>query len=123
MSFREIKAFVRRARIDSVIYKLRAMGFKSISVIAVDGVGSFVNPSDDRLSPKYVMNFSRVYKIELACRDEDEDEIVRLIGREAHSGEAGDGMIFVSDVERAVKIRTGREGPDVVERPTMSDKE
>jgi nitrogen regulatory protein P-II 1 len=123
MQLREIKAYIRRSRIDSVIHKLRTMGIKSMSVIAVDGVGGLASPSDDRMSVEYASHYSRVYKLELVCRPKDEDVIVGLIRNEAHTGEAGDGVIFVSDVKRAVKIRTGKEGTMTLEAVTPHGKE
>jgi nitrogen regulatory protein PII len=115
MQLREIKAYIRRSRIDSVIHKLRTMGIKSMSVIAVDGVGGLASPSDDRMSVEYASHYSRVYKLELVCRPKDEDVIVGLIRNEAHTGEAG--------VKRAVKIRTGKEGTMTLEAVTPHGKE
>lgn len=110
MRLREIKAYVRPGRIDFVVNGLRAIGIDSISVITVDGVGGLVDPVKDRVSLDYGSRISKVHKLELVCWDGDEDEIVQTILEEARTGEPGDGVIFVTDVGRAVKIRTGREG-------------
>lgn len=117
MKVKEVKAFVRRSRIDAVVCELRSMGIKSLSVIAVEGVGALADPADDSLSLEYVTRFSKVYKVELLCQEKDVDEVVALIQKTAHTGEAGDGLIFISSVERVLKIRSGKEGHAAIEKP------
>ncbi len=105
-----IKAFVRRTKVDEVVHGLKSIGVKAMSITAVEGVGGLSDPHSAELSIDYITTYTKLYKIELVCRDEHVDRIVSLIQQLAHTGERGDGVIFVSPVERAVKIRSGEEG-------------
>ena len=107
---KEIKAFVRRSMIDEVVHGLRSVGVKAMSVISVDGIGALADPQGSELSRSYITNYSTVYKVEIVCRKADVDLIVATIKDLACTGLAGDGVIFVSNIERAAKIRTGEEG-------------
>jgi nitrogen regulatory protein P-II 1 len=58
-------------------------------------------------SIEYVQKYTKVVKIELICNDEDSDKLVEVISKYARTGKSGDGWIFVSPIEKAVRIRTG----------------
>jgi len=118
---KEIKSFIRRSRVDEVVHGLKAIGVKAMSITSVEGVGAFVDPPHGELSIDYITTYSRMYKIEIVCRAEDVDLIVATIQRLAHTGEKGDGAIFVSNIERAVKIRSGEEGCFILDRVGKQD--
>lgn len=61
-----------------------------------------------------VVDFLPKAKIELVVKDEDVDLCIEAITEGAHTGKIGDGKIFVSDVERVIRIRTGEEGDDAI---------
>jgi nitrogen regulatory protein P-II 1 len=115
-TMKEIKCFIRRSRVDEVVHGLKAIGVKAMSITSVEGVGAFVDPAHGELSLDYITTYSRIYKIEVVCRAEDVDLIVATIQRLAHTGERGDGAIFVSTVDRAVKIRSGEEGCFILDK-------
>ena len=69
-------------------------------------------PERERLSIEYAEMYSPITKLEVVCDDGECDRIVDLIRESAYTGHRGDGMIFVSDVCRAVKIRTGERRED-----------
>lgn len=111
---REIKAFIRRTKIDDVVHGLKEIGVKAMSILPVEGIGALSDPSASRLSLNYITSYSMMYKIEVVCREADTNRIVGVILKCAQTGAKGDGVIFVSSIERAVKIRSGEEGEFVL---------
>jgi nitrogen regulatory protein P-II 1 len=112
---KEIKAFLRPERMDSVVHALDDAGFHAMTVIPVQAIGTLADPQRWHLATLLMKRFSSVYKLELICHDRDVDRALRLIRELGRSGQPGDGAVFVSSIERAVKIRTGEEGVDAIE--------
>ncbi len=112
---KEVKAYVRLAIVHKVIEALKLKGYCCMTVINVSGIGQFVNTKDWKYSMEYIEKMSKMAKIELVCSDNVADEIVRIIQENGCTHQRGDGIIFVSNVERAVKIRTGEEGDTVLQ--------
>lgn len=110
---KEIKAYIRREKAEHVVEKLRQAGAPAITLVNVHPVGdgaegyffSLSNSQDVfRRYPEVVV------KLELICKDTDADRFVEVLREAATTGFRGDGMIFVSDVTRAVRIRNGDTG-------------
>ena len=112
---KEIKAYLRPTKVDSVVEALTDAGFQAITLIPVHAVGALADPKSLHISSEYVQRCSGICKLELVCRSEDTSRAVRLIALLGYSGYPGDGMVFVSDVEYAMKIRTKIEGPEALE--------
>ncbi len=106
---KEIKAYIRPEVADRVIHALESLGAKSMTIIPVQAIGELSDARHSHMSTLYIKPYSQIFKLELICRDEDLDRLVSAIRGQAHTGEAGDGIISVYAVERAVKIRTGEE--------------
>ena len=118
---KEIKAYVRRSKMDDVVHGLKAIGVKAMSVIPVEGIGALADPEASELSLSYITNYSMVYKLEIVCRADDATLIVNTLRELAHTGSRGDGVIFISDIERAVKIRSGEEGEFTLDSPVVPE--
>ncbi len=114
---KEIKAYVRRSKMDEVVHGLKSIGVKALSVITVEGIVALADPQASELSLNYITSYTMVYKIEIVCRKEDVARTVDAIQKLAHTGAKGDGVIFVSNIERAVKIRSGDEGEFTLDSP------
>ena len=106
---KEIKAIVRRERVQEVIGALRTAGVPRLTLCHVHALGSGVDPEDYRLSFEEGAPYTEKTRIELVCRAEDVPRLLEVIRAAARTGHRGDGVIFVSDVEQTVKIRTGDE--------------
>ena len=106
---KEIKAIVRKERVQDVVTALRSAGVPRLTLCHVHSVGSGVDPEDYRLSFEEGAAYTEKTKIEVVCRAEDVQRLVDLIRTAARTGHRGDGVIFVADVERTVKVRTGDE--------------
>ncbi len=109
-----IKAYIRCQKAERVIEALEAIGVNSVTLIDVMGVGVLADPKQSKYSIKCVQKYSEVGKIEVVCSDERVHEIVETIRKTAYTGMKGDGMIFVTPVEMAVKIRTGAIGEEAL---------
>lgn len=107
---KEIKAYIRREKAEDVIYALEQAGVSGCTAIEVKAVGAAAVPEEKYLSIDYIEEVSPVTKLEIVCRDEDALRLVDIIRKMAYSGRRGDGMVFVSDINYAVKIRTGETG-------------
>ena len=108
---KEIKALIRVCKVDEVIRALRASGAPGITVSRVHGVGYGYEPYLFTLAPSEIKKTPEVAKLEVVCEDHCADTAVDVIVNAARTGDPGDGIVFVTEVERAVKIRTGAEGP------------
>jgi len=105
---REVKAFIRSKKAEKVIDILDEMGIADITIIDVMGMGeNLEDPSHAKYSMHVVRKYSGIAKIEVVCKTEDVQRIVEIIRDAAYTGLKGDGMIYVTPVETAVKIRTG----------------
>jgi len=106
----EIKAFLRMERAQSVVVALRNAGVPRLTLSHMHSLGSGVDPEHYRLSFEEGSAFTEKVRLELVCRAQDVDRFVEIILREARTGHRGDGVVFISGVDRAVKIRNGDEG-------------
>lgn len=109
-SIKELKAFVRTDRLDQVVCALEDAGAPGITVSQVHGVGYGYEPFLFTLAPSELAKIPRVAKVEVVCTEEMVEALRQTIIDAARTGEPGDGIIFVTPVEEATKIRTGEEG-------------
>lgn len=113
-----LKAYVRIHRIDEVMRALEREGAPGITVSRVQGVGYGYDPYLFTLAPGELHKAPEVAKVEVVCREEDLPRLLEALVAAARTGSRGDGIVFVTAVERAVKIRTGTEGAQVLANHT-----
>ncbi len=104
---KEIKAYVRHDRAELVIQKLEEAGVSGMTVLDANALASWADEEAFSFSIKYVQKYSSVVKIELVCEDSKEDELVNVIAEFGRTGKSGDGWVFVSNIEKSVRIKTG----------------
>lgn len=107
---REIKVYVRPERVADVVSALADAGVAHLTMSHARSVGSGVDPKHWGLSAEAGVRYSKMAKLELICSESEVDRLVALIRAHARTGAPGDGLVFVSPVDRAVKIRTGATG-------------
>lgn len=105
---REIKAFIRKKRANEVIGALYDAGFTSLTVSEAEGTGKYTK-KEDMPSPRFPVTHSKMAKLEIVCKKEDVNMIVRIIHEHGGTGEKGEGLIYVTDVLQIFKVRTGQE--------------
>jgi nitrogen regulatory protein P-II 1 len=104
---KEVKAFIKPLKLEKVVEALREKGFKSVTLSESEGTGTYKR-QDSVPSLKFHFTDSKMIKLELVCQDEDVDKIVEIICAEARTPYPADGIIYVSDVIDAFRIKTGK---------------
>lgn len=111
---KKIEAYIRVNRIEEVQLALESAGISGMSVEQVRGYGRQYGRTDKYRGSTYAVNLLPKAKLEIFLKDEDLEEALRIISEATHTGEIGDGKIFISDVLDAVRIRTGERGDAAV---------
>ncbi len=106
---REIKAYIRRDKIEDVIDAVMSAGVAGFTLTDVCGMGAAATEKK-KWSIEYCKKYSSVTKLEIVCHNKDEASIVEIIRAKAWTGHRGDGMIFSAPISGAVRIRTGEKG-------------
>ncbi|MEE4330972.1 MAG: P-II family nitrogen regulator [Wenzhouxiangella sp.] len=109
-----ITAIIKPFKLDDVRDALGEVGVAGMTVTEVKGFGRQKGHTELYRGAEYVVDFLPKLKLEIAVPDEDADRVVETIVETAASGRIGDGKLFVTSIERAVRIRTGEEGDDAL---------
>jgi len=109
-----ITAIIKPFKLDDVRDALGEVGVTGMTVSEVKGFGRQKGHTELYRGAEYVVDFLPKLKLEIAVPDDDAERVVETIIETASSGRIGDGKIFVTAVERAVRIRTGEEGDDAL---------
>jgi nitrogen regulatory protein P-II 2 len=100
-------AIVKPFKLDDVREALTPLGVQGLTVTEVKGFGRQKGQTEIYRGAEYHVSFLPKVKIEVAVTADQVEAVVEAITRSAHTGKIGDGKIFVLDIERAVRIRTG----------------
>lgn len=107
---KKIECVIRPMKLDEVKEALSAIGVVGMTVSDVRGYGRQRGRAEKYRGNTYVVNLLPKVKIEIIVPDDRAEEVVEIALEAAQTGEIGDGKIFVSTVEEAVRIRTGERG-------------
>lgn len=107
---KKIECVIRPIKIDEVKAALNTLGVIGMTVTDVRGYGRQRGRTEKYRGNTYVVNLLPKVKIEMVVPDDRAEEVVEVALEAARTGEIGDGKIFVSEVEIAVRIRTGERG-------------
>jgi len=102
-----IMAIIKPFKLDDVREALTPLGVQGLTVTEVKGFGRQKGQTEIYRGAEYHVNFLPKVKIEVVVTDDMTDQVIEAITKAAQTGKIGDGKIFVLDVERAVRIRTG----------------
>jgi nitrogen regulatory protein PII len=105
-----ITAIIKPFKLDDVRDALGDAGVAGMTVSEVKGFGRQKGHTELYRGAEYVVDFLPKLKLEIAVSDDRVERVVEIIRETAASGRIGDGKIFVTEIERAVRIRTGEEG-------------
>jgi nitrogen regulatory protein P-II 1 len=109
-----ITAIIKPYSLDAVKDALKGAGVTGLTVSEVRGFGRQSGHTETYRGTEYTIEFVPKAKIEVLADEMDADKIVDTIAAAARTGKIGDGKIWVTDVGRAVRIRTGEEGADAI---------
>ena len=111
---KKIEAIIKPFKLDEVKDALNQIGLKGITVLEAKGFGRQKGHTELYRGAEYVVDFLPKVKIELIIEDEMVEKAVEAIRASAYTGRIGDGKIFVSNIEDAIRIRTGERGDAAV---------
>lgn len=111
---KKIEAIIKPFKLDEVKEALQEVGLQGVTVIEAKGFGRQKGHTELYRGAEYVVDFLPKMKIEIVLIDEMVDAAIEAIRKAAQTGRIGDGKIFVTNVEEAIRIRTGETGPDAV---------
>ena len=111
---KKIEAIIKPFKLDEVKEALQDIGLQGITVTEAKGFGRQKGHTELYRGAEYVVDFLPKVKIEVALADELVDKAVEAIQQAARTGRIGDGKIFISSIENAVRIRTGETGQDAL---------
>ncbi len=107
---KKIEAIVKPFKLDEVKEALQDIGVQGLSVIEVKGFGRQKGHTELYRGAEYVVDFLPKVKIEVVLPDDQVDAAIEAIVAAAKTDKIGDGKIFVTSIDQAIRIRTGEEG-------------
>ena len=111
---KKVEAYIKPFKLDEVKEALMEIDVGGMSVTEVKGFGRQKGHTELYRGSEYQVDFLPKIKIEVVIKDSDLDRVVDAVVSAARTGQIGDGKIFVSGVEEAVRIRTGESGEEVL---------
>ncbi|MFA6789525.1 MAG: P-II family nitrogen regulator [Arcobacteraceae bacterium] len=111
---KKIEAIIKPFKLEDVKDALTEAGITGMTVSDVKGYGRQQGHSELYRGAEYVVDFLPKIKIELIVDDSGVEDTIRIITEAARTGKIGDGKIFVTPVERVVRIRTGEENEEAI---------
>lgn len=105
-----ITAVIKPHRLEQVKHALRGVGITGITVTEVRGAGRQSGHTETYRGAEYTIDFNPKVKLEVLVPSDDAERVAKVIADEARTGNIGDGKIWLTPVERVVRIRTGETG-------------
>ena len=113
-AMKKIEAIIKPFKLDEVKEALQEIGIQGLSVIEVKGFGRQKGHTELYRGAEYVVDFLPKVKIEVALDDDQVEPAIAAIIDAAKTDKIGDGKIFVSTIEQAIRIRTGESGSEAL---------
>ncbi|MCP5085644.1 MAG: P-II family nitrogen regulator [Rhodobacteraceae bacterium] len=111
---KKIEAIIKPFKLDEVKEALQEVGVQGLSVIEAKGFGRQKGHTELYRGAEYVVDFLPKVKIEVVLAADQVEAAIEAIVGAARTEKIGDGKIFVSTIEQAIRIRTGEEGPEAL---------
>ena len=111
---KKIEAIIKPFKLDEVKEALQEVGVQGLSVIEVKGFGRQKGHTELYRGAEYVVDFLPKVKLEVVVPDDQAERVVEAVAAAAQTGRIGDGKIFVSPIERALRIRTGETDDEAI---------
>ena len=109
-----VTAIIKPFKLDDVREALSEIGVQGVTVTEVKGFGRQKGHTELYRGAEYVVDFLPKVKVEVAIGDALLDQVIEAISKAANTGKIGDGKIFVTALEQAIRIRTGETGEDAI---------
>jgi nitrogen regulatory protein P-II 1 len=114
LAMKKIEAIIKPFKLDEVKEALHEIGIQGITVLEAKGFGRQKGHTELYRGAEYVVDFLPKVKIEVVIEDSMSDQVVEAIKTAAQTGRIGDGKIFITTIDEAIRIRTGETGGDAI---------
>ena len=111
---KKVEAIIKPFKLDEVKEALQDVGLQGITVTEAKGFGRQKGHTELYRGAEYVVDVLPKVKVEVVTTDDLVEKAVEAIQKAAHTGRIGDGKIFISEVEEAIRIRTGETGSEAI---------
>jgi nitrogen regulatory protein P-II 1 len=111
---KKIEVYIKPFKLDEVKEALMEAGAGGMSVTEVKGFGRQKGHTELYRGSEYKVDFLPKIRIDVVVKDEEVERVVKAIISSARTGQIGDGKIFISNVEDAIRVRTGESGEEVL---------
>ena len=111
---KKIEAIIKPFKLDEIKEALQDVGLQGITVVEAKGFGRQKGHTELYRGAEYVVDFLPKVKIEVVVDDSQLDAAVEAIQKAAYTGRIGDGKIFITNIEEAIRIRTGERGAEAI---------
>lgn len=111
---KKIEAIIKPFKLDEVKEALAELGVKGMTITEVKGFGRQKGHTELYRGAEYVVDFLPKIQIVVIVKNDDVDKVLQAIQKAAKTGSIGDGKIFVTSIEAAVRIRTGESGENAL---------
>ncbi len=111
---KKIETIIRPFKLEEIKEALEGIGIHGMTVTEAKGWGRQKGHTEIYRGAEYAVDFVPMVKVEVVVSERDMDRVLALILKTARTGNIGDGKIFVTDVEEAIRIRTGERGDHAV---------
>ena len=111
---KKVEAIIRHFKLEDIKAALNDCGVIGMTTTEVKGYGRQKGHTEMYRGTEYAIDFVPKVKVEVVCSDSDLDSVVEAFVEKARTGQMGDGKIFISNIEEAIRIRTGERGDDAV---------
>ncbi len=111
---KRVEAVIKPFKLEDVKDALAEIGITGMTVSEVKGYGRQKGHSELYRGAEYVVDFLPKIKMEMVVEDESVDQVINTIVEAARTGKIGDGKIFVSDIEKIIRIRTGETDSEAI---------
>lgn len=105
---KEVKAIVKPFKVNDILNQLLEAGYPNLTVAMAEGTGNFKD-NDSSISTHFSITDSKLAIIVIICAESEVENIVSIISSIGRTGNPGDGIIYVSEVEKVYKVNTGLE--------------
>ena len=111
---KKVECIIRPFKLDDVKEALREIGLQGMTVSEIRGFGRQKGHTELYRGSEYTIEFIPKLKIEIVVAEDDVEKVIEAVTQAASTGKIGDGKIFVTPVDEAVRIRTGERGPTAI---------
>jgi len=111
---KKVEAIIKPFKLEEVKEALAEIGIQGMTVTEVKGFGRQKGHTEIYRGSEYTVDFLPKVKIEVVINDDQAAEVAEVIVKSANTGKIGDGKVFISNIEEAIRIRTGETGLDAI---------